>query len=266
MRSGILCAVSAAFVMVAGILPARADTEFRARKMTRTDVPRDKGQCDIRLQVDDEVEVSVRGDLVSVRTISGRDGRDDGSECNAPLPSRNLRGFQFEVADGRGETRLVSEPSRRNGFQAVVHIKDSAPGEGRYHFRLTWMESGRDFDDRDRRGGLVWNNATHLGGPGRGSWQLSDSATQRLADVSVDIDRGGRILVSFRTDKGRPLTFSGSVIGSEGDALKADVTWDDGPYLRGPLYLSRNARGDVSRITLEATDGQSHGSVNWERR
>ena len=39
--------------------------------MTRDDVPVGKGQCDIRLQVDGEVEVSVRGDRVDVRTIIG---------------------------------------------------------------------------------------------------------------------------------------------------------------------------------------------------
>ena len=73
--------------------------------MTRMDVPADKGQCDIRLQIDAEAEVSVRGDLVHIRTISGRDGRDDGSESNAPLPARDVQRFRFEVADGRDEIR-----------------------------------------------------------------------------------------------------------------------------------------------------------------
>ena len=75
-------------------------------------------QCDIRLQIDAEAEVSVRGDLVHIRTISGRDGRDD-SEFNVPLPARDVQGFRFEVADGRGEIRLLSPPSRRSGYQAV---------------------------------------------------------------------------------------------------------------------------------------------------
>ena len=74
-------------------LPAMADTQFRARQMNRNDVPPGQGQCDIRLQVDGEVEVSVRGQTVFVRTISGREARDDGSECNAPLPEGNLRGL-----------------------------------------------------------------------------------------------------------------------------------------------------------------------------
>ncbi len=76
-------------------LPALADTQFRIRRMTRNDVPPGKGQCDIRLQVDNEVEVSVRRDMVMIHTLAGRDPRDDGSECNAPLPDRNHRGIQL---------------------------------------------------------------------------------------------------------------------------------------------------------------------------
>jgi hypothetical protein len=138
-------------------LPALADTRFTVRRMTRDDVPRGKGQCDIRLQVDDQVEVSVQGDRVFVHTLSGQDARDDGSECNAPLPDRDPRGFNFEVQDSRGEIRLIEPPSDRNGGRAIVRIRDSAGGFGRYHFRLSWAMSddGRrpESDDARRRPG-----------------------------------------------------------------------------------------------------------------
>ena len=146
-------------VLILLATPLLADTQFAVRRMTRNDVPFGKGQCDIRLQVDGEVEVSVRGDRVFIRTISGRDARDDGSECNEPLPARDVRNFNYEVRDSRGEIVLLDQ-SMRNG--AVVRIRDSKGGEGRYHFRLTWDLSGssggggggRRFGDFDgRRGG-----------------------------------------------------------------------------------------------------------------
>src|SRR5437867_8826578 len=124
--------------------PAMADTQFRIRRMTRNDVPFGKGQCDIRLQVDGEVEVSVRRDSVFIRTISGRDAYDDGSECNAPLPDRDVGRIDFEVRDSRNEIRLLAEPSRRNDFAAIVRIRDSSGGQGRYHFRLSWQQTGSD--------------------------------------------------------------------------------------------------------------------------
>jgi hypothetical protein len=264
------------------ILPALANTQFRVRKMTRTDVPRGKGQCDIRVRVDGEVEVSVRGDFVYMRTISGRDGRDDGSECNEPLPNRPVEGFRFEGIDGRGEVRLVSEPSRRTDYQAIVLIRDKDSGEDRYHFRLSWVIAGdpdrrfdhddHDFDrhdhddDRDGRRGLAWNNVLHFGGRGHGFSEITGYGTQQLSDANVDIDRGGRILVSFRTDSGRPLTISGSVIDFDPDSIRADVATNDSVRLRGTMRLARNQRGEVYKISLDATNGDQRLHLDWDRR
>src|SRR6266508_594860 len=99
----------AALMLFFAALPVLADTRFQVRRMTRDDVPFGKGQCDIRLQVDNQVEVAVRGDMVSIRTLAGRDARNDGSECNAPMP-RDPQGFNFEVKDSRGDIRLLAEP------------------------------------------------------------------------------------------------------------------------------------------------------------
>ena len=272
-------------------LPAVADTQFRVRQMARNDVPFGKGQCDIRLQVDNEVEVAVRRDLVSIRTISGRDARDDGSECNEPLPDREMRDFNFEVRDSRNDIRLLDPPSRRNNFAAVVRIRDTSGGEGRYHFRLTWaitgvtgypgQPTGRPAPPvagpppgygggRDRPfespGGFAWNNVIHYNGRGRGTSQMSGSGSQRLSDANVDIDRGGRVIVSFRTDRGRPLTFSGQIIGRDRDVLKADVAGDDRLRLRGPMYISVDDRSNVYRISLDAGNGRDRMQLDWQGR
>lgn len=271
-------------------LPATADTRFQIRRMTRNDVPPGKGQCDIRLQVDDQIEVAVRRDFVSIRTLSGQEARDDGSECNLPLPDRGLRDFNFQVIDSRNEIGLVEPPSPRNDFTAIVRIRDSAGGFGRYHFRLSWAitpdsEVRRDGDrppdvrrdgppefarpdgDRGPGGGFAWNNVIHFSGPGRGGSTLSGYGSQRLSDANVDIDRGGRIQVSFRTDTGRPITFVGTVIGRDGDTLKADVAADDRMLrLRGPMYITLRGREDIFRIALDATNGRDSLHVNWDRR
>src|SRR5690348_9758797 len=78
------------------VLPATADTRFQVRPMTRDDVAPGRGQCDIRLQVDNEAEVTLRRNMVYVHTLAGRDPYDDGSECNRPLPDRPVSGFNFE--------------------------------------------------------------------------------------------------------------------------------------------------------------------------
>jgi hypothetical protein len=275
----------AALVACAGAaLPALADSQFRVRRMQRNDVPFGKGQCDIRLQVDNEVEVTLRGDTVFARTIAGQEPRDDGSECNEPLPVRAVSGFNFAVVDSRNDIRLLSEPSRRTNFAAVVRIRDSSGGFGRYHFRITWdmtggspgNQGGFGNDRPDARsldrpsgggygGNMAWNNVMRYSGPGRGQSVLQGSGTQRLADVSVNIDRGGHLQVSFRTESGRPLSFTGTVMGQDGGTIKADVATDD-RRLRGPMYLSIDNRSNVYRVSLEATDGRDRLRLNWDRR
>jgi hypothetical protein len=131
-----------AWFLAASALPALADTRFTVRRMGRNDVRPSQGQCDIRLQVDDQVEVIVDGDQVFIRTLSGQDARDDGSECNFPLPGREVQGFNFDVQERRGDIQLVEGPTRRNGGKVVVRISDSKGGFGRYIFRLTWAMQG----------------------------------------------------------------------------------------------------------------------------
>ena len=262
-------------ILLGAALPAVADTQFQIRRMTRNDVPPGKGQCDIRLQVDNEIEVTVRRDMVFVRTLSGQDPRDDGSECNAPLPERDLQGFNFEVQDSRNEIRLLAEPSRRNNFAAIVHIRDSSGGFGRYHFRLSWQMTGGGEIDRPRprdndapppgrRGGFAWNREVHFSGPGRGESRTEGFGIEPLRAVTVDVDRG-RVQVSFRTESGPPLAFSGEITARDGDVLRAEVV-SERRRLRGSMFLSLDNRDSVYRITLEAGEGRDRMRLNWERR
>jgi len=258
------------FFAAAFCLPAMADTQFRVRRMNRNDVPLGRGQCDIRLQVDNEVEVTVRGDTVSIHNIAGRDAYDDGnSECNAPLPEYPPPNFNFEVKEQRGDIRLVQEPSRRNGFAAVVLIRDSAGGQGRYHFRLSWdmrVNESRS-DDRPRQGppGFSWNNTINFRGNGRGTATMG-GFEQRLQDVIVEIDRGGRVVVTFRSDRrGRDLSFTGNIVGRDEGRLRADVRSEDG-RMRGPMIISVGDRENVNSITFQGGDGRDRMQVTWDRR
>jgi hypothetical protein len=267
----------AAILVLCTALPALADTHFQVRRMTRDDVPIGKGQCDIRLQVDNEVEVSLRGDMLGIHTLAGRGARDDGSECNAPLPNRDIAGFNFEVIESRNEIRLLAEPSRRNSFAAIVRIRDTAGGEGRYRFRLSWaMTSGdssrppsRRNDDLDRppgAPGFSWNNTVSFRGKGSGTASMNNSGEMGLGEVNIEIDRGGKLVAWFRTDgRGRSLSFTGQILANEGGRWKADVMSDD-RRLRGPMWISVDDRRQVNSVTLEATDGRDRMRLNWDRR
>ena len=237
--------------------------------MTRNDMPPGRGQCDIRLQVDGQVEVAVRRDMVVIHTISGQDARDDGSECNFPLPGHEARGFNFQVVESRNEIRLAEQPSGRNDFGAMVQIRDSASGFGRYRFRLSW-ETGpvselRREEVGRRDDGYTANNALNFRGRGLGEVRINGNGPRRLQDATIDIDRGGKIVVSFRSQGPRPVVFTGALIGREAGRLKADVVTEDG-RLHGPMFLSLDDRQNINSITLDATDGQDRLHLAWDRR
>ena len=260
-------------------LPASADSQFRVRQMTRGDVPPGKGQCDIRLQVDEEVEATVRGDTVFLRTLSGREARDDGSECNLPLPARDVRGFSFEVKDKRNQIRLVAAPNSRNNFAAIVHIRDTDSGFGRYRFRLSWTAGGESApgaytldapapgpEDRRASGGFAWNNVAHYAGRGSGTAVYNGEAPLPLSDVSLDIDRAGHATVSFQTGRGRAMVLNGAVIARDGDRIKIDAAADDGRLHGALAVIVDDPKGTVRSLEMEATDGQDRVRVHWERR
>lgn len=152
-----------------------ADTVFTP-KQKNWDERADRGECTIRVWIDDEADIELRGNNVRVRTISGQPGRDDGTECNQPLPV-NVRSFEFKGIDGRGEVRLVQEPRPANNWTAVVNIKDRKGGGEGYTYRLRWESTGgyaanpnNSIDRRERvdRGGI---------GGRRGNRGRTDSAT-----------------------------------------------------------------------------------------
>ena len=82
-------------------------------------------------------------------------------------------------------------------------------------------------------------------------------ALAKVMQGAIDIDRGNRILVAFRTPSDRHLSFSGSVIGVEGDKLKADVATNqaDNPGEPVPVDLvTTSASGldpDISPAAAE---------------
>jgi hypothetical protein len=248
------------FALFLFVLPASADIQFTPRRTTNTNLPRGKGECDIRLTVDDAVEVSVHRDRVEVHNITGSDARDEGSECSGPMPDRDFEGFRFEVKEKRNEIRLSEPPSARNGFRAVVFIRDSAPGEGRYAFRISWKTPPPAPPP-----GMSFNNAVHSAARGHGEARLDDNPGVTLVNAAVDYDTAGNILVVLTPVRGEPVTFSGTVMSFDRNVMKAGVVADERfAHLRGPMYLYFDDKHQVFKIELHATDGQQRLTLNWQ--
>ena len=150
-------------------IPLLGDSTFQVRRTTQRDIPFGVGQCDIRVVVDNETEVSLTGDMIHMRTLQGREGRDAGSECTAPLPQGSVDGFHFQVMAARGQVALLSQPSFRSSG-AVVRIRDTDGGEGRYYFRISWTEPGYNTDRRYGIGGRYGDRNPDRGRDRGGRW------------------------------------------------------------------------------------------------
>src|SRR5947209_6814576 len=107
--------------------PAMADTQFRVRKMTRNDVPLGQGQCDIRVQVDGEAEVSVRGDTAFIRTISGRGGGRGGWNDTVEFRGRGRGSYRRERERPLNVYEVDVRVDRGGKVSAVFNTEGGSP-------------------------------------------------------------------------------------------------------------------------------------------
>jgi hypothetical protein len=118
------------------------DVTFTPRQMKEWNEQGADGRCIIRVVVDDEADIELRGNEVRIRVLRGGAGKDDGSECTQWLPLGGFTRFSWRGIDGRGEVRMVQEPRIGNDSTAIVAIKDSRRGAEGYTFEFSWTTDG----------------------------------------------------------------------------------------------------------------------------
>jgi hypothetical protein len=75
-------------------------------------------------RVDNRAQIQMRGDTISIRTLEGSKGRDDGSECTQAMPYSFVSGFAIRQTAERNRVTLDQEPSRTNNYTAKITIDD----------------------------------------------------------------------------------------------------------------------------------------------
>lgn len=272
-------------------------------KQKNWDERSDRGECTIRVWVDDEADIELRGNTVRIRALSGQAGRDDGSECNQPLPG-NLTKFEFKGIDGRGEVRLVQEPRPANNWTAVVNIKDRKGGSEGYTFRLRWespggyaanpnqsidQRRGRNAGERRTNRGrnttgnttgnatdLPWwgssnpsGNTSNLGSTftlnqsGRGSLDL-DGRNWQINRAQIDARSSRDVRIFLTPTSGREFEFRGEITRQQGSTLELNII--DSTEGRASGRMTVNVLGNNGVDSLSMTGTMNNRSVRADFR
>lgn len=87
--------------------------------------------------VDAIATVSIRGRTATARTVSGQNVSNVRYNFLYALPNRHVN-VEVDKREGRGDVRVIQQPSRQNNYTAVIEIRDPRGGRDDYEFELYW--------------------------------------------------------------------------------------------------------------------------------
>lgn len=97
-----------------------------------------KGQFDLKLRIDQEVNIEVQGARIRYTVVRGREPSDMGSEYSQEIPPAIFRKFEVKKEDGQGNVLILEKPSGENDFTLRLRFLDPKGGDDRYHARIKW--------------------------------------------------------------------------------------------------------------------------------
>jgi len=141
-------------------------------------------------RVDLEAVISCRAKSCVAESANGSPVAGEHFKFSRPLPNRDVT-VSLEQTEGRGEIRLVEQPSERNQYTARVSIRDPQSGSGDYSFALVWpRDGGKEPELRPLVRRLMWSGTVE----GRvrvtiqGGAVLSEAvAGHRVTDERADV-------------------------------------------------------------------------------
>ena len=88
-------------------------------------------------RVDDDLEIRIQDNRIEYRNLSGKGTRDVHAELTRTGLPRDGSQLRVESWTARGDVIVVQQPSARNGYTAVIRIRDPQPSYGFYDFTLS---------------------------------------------------------------------------------------------------------------------------------
>ena len=158
-------------------------------------------------RVDGETRIAMRGTDVWTQDVSGRRTPRSGARVSRALPTQAGQ-VRVQLLDGRGNVDVIQQPSARNGYTAIVRVRDDGRRADRYRVAAFWQPIGRGVFRRDRDDDGRLDRDERNDGMLRWSGDVDDQAEIRIQGRNVDTRTlSGNSVSNIRANlNGRALT------------------------------------------------------------
>jgi hypothetical protein len=96
------------------------------------------GKVTWRGTVDQVIQIDILNRALGVRTISGQDYGNGTFNFTSALPQNKQVQVYVIKKKGRGDVRVLQQPSRNNNGGAVIEVRDTDPGSKEYELEIYW--------------------------------------------------------------------------------------------------------------------------------
>jgi len=256
-----------------------------------------EGSCDVRVWVDNSAEVGLQGERIFVRTLQGQTARNVVTTCTSPLPRSGVTDLRVR-ATGRGETKLLEQPSNSNGYVAIIRVDDPQNGGSEYGFHVAWRSQGGAtyFSDQDYKrewDHSRWDQARQNATPevhptparvdrgwrtdrnerrpiqaqadGWGRIHADGAEGQRISRLTISTERDNDAIVTLDTDRG-PVKFTGRIQSQDDRSLGVSLRDAMGRQADGYISIHFDTNHDLQSATMDGNWGSQHFVASFNRR
>jgi len=105
-------------------------------------------------RVDDRANIIIRGSTIRSEDAAGTGLQVNYQNINGNLPRRAMT-VSATRRDGRGDVRVIQQPSRTNDYTAIIQVVDSRGGSDNYTVDISWTRSNANSGNEPYRSGSV---------------------------------------------------------------------------------------------------------------
>ena len=134
LKSQMATRLAAAALMLLSVSAASSSADAQNRR--RDDIRR---ILEWQGQVDREIRIEIDGGRASVIEVGSNERTRRRVNMRGSIPNRPGT-LYVEVLQGRGRVDVIQQPSQRNGYRAVLRLRDPNGGAARYRIVAYWAD------------------------------------------------------------------------------------------------------------------------------